>query len=94
MKLSATEQIKLKIPYMQTTFAIYELVKLDHEVKNGNIKVKEVDGMRKDRYSSIAYSYWCACQLELKLKPKNNNYDITKMVGVSKRPQKWGFYNN
>lgn len=73
MKLSATEQIKLKIPYMQTTFAIYELVKLDHEVKNGNIKVKEVDGMRKDRYSSIAYSYWCACQLELKLKPKNNN---------------------
>ena len=93
MKLSATEQIKLKVPYMQTTFAIYELVKLDHEVKNGNIKVKEVDGMRKDRYSSIAYSYWCACQLELKLKPKNNNYDITKMVGVSKRPQKWGFYN-
>ena len=93
MKLSATEQIKLKIPYMQTTFAIYELVKLDHEVKNGNIKVKEVDGMRKDRYSSIAYSYWCACQLELKLKPKNNNYDSTKMVGGSKRPKKWGFYN-
>ena len=29
--------------------------------------------MRKDRYSSIAYSYWCACQLELKLKPKTQN---------------------
>ena len=65
--------MKLKMPYLQTTFAIYELVKLDHEVKNGNIKVKEVSGMRKDRYSSIAYSYWCACQLELKLKPKQNN---------------------
>ena len=69
-KLSPTEQVKLKMPYMQTTFGIYELVKLDHEVKNGNIKVKEVSGMRKDRYSSIAYNYWCACQLELKLRPK------------------------
>ena len=68
--MSPTEQAKLKMSYIQTTFAVYELIKLDHEVKNGNIKVKEVDGMRKDRYSSIAYSYWCACQLELKLKPK------------------------
>lgn len=72
-KMSPIEQAKLKMSYIQTTFAVYELVKLDHEVKNGNIKVKEVEGMRKDRYSSIAYSYWCACQLELKLKPKTQN---------------------
>ena len=72
-KMSPTEQAKLKMSYIQTTFAVYELIKLDHEVKNGNIKVKEVEGMRKDRYSSIAYSYWCACQLELKLKPKTQN---------------------
>nr|DAG45819.1 MAG TPA: large terminase [Caudoviricetes sp.] len=72
-KMSPTEQAKLKISYVQTTFAVYELIKLDHEVKNGNIKVKEVEGMRKDRYSSIAYSYWCACQLELKLKPKTQD---------------------
>lgn len=72
-KMNPTEQAKLKMSYTQTTFAIYELIKLDHEVKNGNIKVKEVEGMRKDRYSSIAYSYWCACQLELKLKPKTQD---------------------
>ena len=72
-KMSPTEQAKLKMSYIQTTFAVYELIKLDHEVKNGNIKVKEVEGMRKDRYSSTAYSYWCACQLELKLKPKTQN---------------------
>lgn len=72
-KMSPTEQAKLKMSYIQTTFAVYELIKLDHEVKNGNIKVKEVEGMRKDRYSSIAYSYWCACQLELKLKPKTQD---------------------
>ncbi len=89
LKLSPTEQMKLKMPYLQTTFAIYELIKLDHEVKNGNIKVKEVAGMRKDRYSSIAYSYWCACQLELKLKPKQNN---TQSL-VSLLPIKQGYRN-
>ena len=72
-KLSLSEKVKMKVSYLQTTMAIYELVKLEHEVKDGNIKVKEVSGMRKDRYSSIAYSYWCACQLELKLKPKNTS---------------------
>lgn len=72
-KLSLSEQAKLKLPYIQTTMAVYELIKLEHEVKNGNIKVMEVAGMRKDRYSSLAYSYWCACQLELKLKPKTES---------------------
>lgn len=85
-KMSPTEQAKLKMSYIQTTFAVYELVKLDHEVKNGNIKVKEVEGMRKDRYSSIAYSYWCACQLELKLKPKTQS---TQSL-VSKLPIRQG----
>ena len=70
-KMSLSDKIKMKVSYLQTTMAIYELIKLEHEVKDGNIKVKEASGMRKDRYSSIAYSYWCACQLELKLKPKN-----------------------
>lgn len=70
LKLTPTEQVKLKMSYLQTTLTIYELIKLDHEVKNGNIKVMEASGMRKDRYSSMAYSFWCASQLELKLKPK------------------------
>lgn len=75
-KFSMSDQIELKMPYVQTTLAEYELIKLDHEIKNGNIKVKEQSGMRKDRYSSIAYNYWCACQLELKLRPRkvDNNY--------------------
>jgi len=72
-KFSLSEQTALKMPYIQTTMTQYELIKLEHEVKNGNIKVKEISGMRKDRYSSIAYNYWCACQLELKLKPKQQD---------------------
>lgn len=75
-KLTPTQQTELKIPYLQTTLAEYELIKLDSEVKDGKIKVKEISGMRKDRYSSIAYSMWCANQLEIGLRPEDNKNDI------------------
>ena len=79
-KLTPTEQARLKLPYAQTTMMMFELIKLDHEVKNGQIKVKEVSGMRKDRYSSLAYNYWVACQLELKLKPKDTSNWLDDLV--------------
>lgn len=68
--LSDTEKALIKNPYVQTTLAEYELIKLEHEVKNNMVRVHEQSGMRKDRYSSMAYNYWCACQIELGLKPK------------------------
>ena len=71
--LSETEKALIKNPYVQTTLAVYELIKLEHSIRDGKIKVKEQTGMRKDRYSSIAYNYWCACQLELGLKPKTES---------------------
>ena len=77
------------MPYIQTTLAEYELIKLNSEVRNGKIKVKELSGMRKDRYSSIAYNYWCACQLELKLKPNNTETDIVDMLSKMIRPAKY-----
>ena len=83
-RLSSADQARLKMPYVQTTMAEYELIKLDHEIKNGNIKVKEQSGMRKDRYSSIAYNYWCACQLELKLRPKQNNDNLVNRLTIRK----------
>ena len=92
-KLSATDQAYIKMPYLQTTMAEYELIKLDHEVKNGNIKVKEQSGMRKDRYSSIAYNYWCACQLELKLKPKQSSTDLLRYISITP-PRRSSIYNN
>lgn len=85
-KLSASDQALLRVPYLQTTMAEYELIKLDHEVKNGNIKVKEQAGMRKDRYSSIAYNYWCACQLELELRPSDNTSDLLQKLAAQIRP--------
>ena len=81
--MSPTEQMRVKTAYIQTTLAVFELIKLKafHD-NNGNITVKEQSGMRKDRYSSLAYNYWVACQLELQLKPKITNTQslIDKMV--------------
>lgn len=87
-KLSPGDQALIKNSYLQTTLAEYELIKLDHEVHNGKIKVKEKRGMRKDRYSSIAYNYWCANQLELGLKPKGNNNDLLSKLTI--RSAKYG----
>ena len=70
-KLSLQDQIKIRASYAQTTMMEYEMVKLETDTSSGTVKVKELSGMRKDRYSSISYSYWVACQLEQKLKPKH-----------------------
>lgn len=81
-KLSLTDKSELKKSYVQTTMTIIELIKLQHEIKDGKIKVKELSNMRKDRYSSMAYNNWCASQLELKLKPKTESTQslIDKLV--------------
>ena len=63
-KMQPFEQLQYKMPYIQTTLLIYELTKLEHEIKGTNIKIIEKTGMRKDRYSSLAYNYWVQCQLE------------------------------
>lgn len=71
-KMSLTEQVQYRMPYIQTSLLVTELTKLEYEVKGTNIKIKERAGMRKDRYSSLAYNYWVQCQLEREIlrKPK------------------------
>lgn len=87
-RLETRQKNELRMSYVQTTLAEYELIKLNSEVRNGKIKVKEISGMRKDRYSSIAYNYWCACQLEMKLKPDSTNEDIVSLLSSSIRSAK------
>ena len=72
-KMMPFDQIQLKMPFMQTTFLIYELINLEHEIKGTNVRIMEKSGMRKDRYSSLAYNYWVQCQLEREMlkKPKS-----------------------
>ena len=90
-KMLPYEQMQYKMPYIQTTLLVYELISLEHEVKGTNIKITEKTGMRKDRYSSLSYNYWVQCQLERELlhKPKigfNVNDYANKLRKINKRP--------
>jgi len=84
-KMSPMEQARMKTPYAQCTLGIYELVKLKFFIKNNKIVVYEPSGCRKDRYSSIAYNYWCASQLELQLRPHNQDTEsLVKRLIIKK----------
>lgn len=65
--LSQHDQLMFKLPYINTTLLIDELTKLEHDESGGKVRIKERHGMRKDRYSSLAYNYYVAVQLENKL---------------------------
>ena len=81
-KLTPTDQALYKAPYVQTSLMINELINLEHEIKGTNIKITERPGMRKDRYSSIAYNYWCVCQLERKARPKRQEIDYNQLFQI------------
>ena len=91
-KMLPYEQMQYKMPYVQTTLLVYELINLEHEIKGTNIKITEKSGMRKDRYSSLAYNYWVQCQLEREMlrKPKsgfNAEEYASKLRKLNKKPR-------
>ena len=74
-KMNMDEQTKVKLPYIQTSLLINEMINLEHDMNGNLIKVHEKSGMRKDRYSSLMYGYWVIQELSKNLKPKNQNTD-------------------
>ena len=62
--LNPQEKITYKLPYIHTTLLIDELVNLEHEEVGTRVRIYEKSGRRKDRYSSLAYNYYVALQIE------------------------------
>lgn len=85
--LRSSEQTELTLAYVNTTLLINELINLQYEDSNGLIKISEKSGMRKDRYSSLSYNYWVACQLEKTIRKKSSNYDSVKDVFMFRAPK-------
>lgn len=85
-KLSDNMQTLIRLPYIQTTFLINEMINLEHDIVNGLIKVHEKTGMRKDRYSSFEYGYWVIQELNKNLKPKPKENKLVDKF-VMKQPQ-------
>lgn len=77
--LDEAVKIEMKLPYIQTTLAINEMVNLEYELKGANIAIKESADARKDRYSSLSYGNYIANELERKLtkrKPSSDGFDF------------------
>lgn len=92
-KMTLPEQLQYKMPYIQTSLLVTELTKLEYESNGANIKIRERTGMRKDRYSSLAYNYWVQCELEREIlrKPKyefnvNDYAKQMKNFNLNQRP--------
>lgn len=62
--MNPQERILYRLPYIHTTLLIDELVNLQHDELNGKVRIYEKSGRRKDRYSSLAYNYYVALQIE------------------------------
>ena len=89
-KLPSLDQMKFMLPYIQTTLLVDELVNLQHEEYNGKLKIYEKSGRRKDRYSSLSYSYYVAVQLENKYAKRQNYEDETEVVLCIRAPRRTG----
>lgn len=82
-KMTDEEKVYMRMPYLQTTFLINELVNLTYDSSGGFIKVKEKYGMRKDRYSSLMYGYYVLQELSKRRKPQSeeSNELLNKLRG-------------
>ena len=85
-KLSLYEQTDKKMPYVQTTLLIYELIKLNSKINGNMVKLEERSGERKDRYSSLGYNYWVARQIEIQQKPTNIKNKYNSVLSMARKP--------
>lgn len=86
-ELALSEKMELTLPYINTTLLINELINLQYEDANGLIKISEKSGMRKDRYSSLSYNYWVACQLEKNIRKRADNSDDISQLFMFRAPK-------
>lgn len=75
-KLSPAEQMDLRMPYINTSLLVNELINLEYEARDNGIKVKERSGMRKDRYSSLSYNLAVSREIERQMARPRNTGDI------------------
>ena len=88
--LSDMQMAKVKMPYVQTTCLVNELINLSYETKNNLISVKEKSNMRKDRYSSVEMGYHILQELGKDLKPEKKSDNLLDLLQV--RPARRGAY--
>ena len=86
-KMSVSEQVKLLMPYTQTSLTVNEMINLEHEIVNNKVKLKEKSGMRKDRFSSVEYNYYVTQIISNTKQKRYENKDVKKLLLSFRAPK-------
>lgn len=89
-KLSVEDKAKLKLPYVNTTLAINELINLETEVRGNFVKVRERAGQRKDRFSSLSYNIYVSNILEKEFAQLHKEDSFESYVMQFRQPVMFG----
>ena len=90
-KLPQTDKHMLKLPYIQTSLLINEIVNLDYTQNGTMVKIRERSGMRKDRYSALAYSYKIASELSIMEQKPTIEKEVLKKFAYIRKPKQKAF---
>lgn len=86
-KLRAEDRQLLKVPYLNTSLAINELINLETEIKGNYVKVKEKYGFRKDRFSSLSYNIWLSNYLEKEHTTSQTKKSFSEFMFQFRKPE-------
>ncbi len=80
-KLPHEVQLKLQLPYLNSTLLITEMVNLEADINHdtGLVKLKEPKTGRKDRWSSVSYGNYFASLLEKDLLRDKKTIDLSQI---------------
>lgn len=79
-------QLKFKMPYVQTTLLINEMINLEADINDSNrqVKLKEVRSARKDRFSSFGYMLYLVDYLNQKNRKRTDSFDVANLFMFKK----------
>ena len=86
-KLSLEDKYKLKTAYLNTSLLIRELINLETEIKGNFVRVKEKSGMRKDRYSTLAYNIYVSKLVEKDYAANRQRESMSDLVFQFRQPE-------
>ena len=75
-KLTNTERMREKLPFVQTEMLVQEAISLRQQVREGKIKLKEPRSFTKDRIVTLAYGNMFFNRLENKLSKRDQTEDF------------------
>lgn len=85
-ELSLEQQMLFKLPYIHTALLTNELINLKIDNDNLGIKLHEMSGARKDRYSSLSYNYYVAQQIVEELGQMREEVNFENIAKMARAP--------